>query len=98
MNVCLAKKMLLLPASGQNEYLTSLSRLYTRAKSYPAYILYECEVGIDTSKPSVSGGFGDCWQGLFLGKHRVAMKCSREGIPEDVATRVCVCHLESTWS
>lgn len=96
MDICLAKKMLVPPASEQNQYLTSLSRLYTRAKSYPAYILYECEIGINTSQPSASGGFGDCWQGLFLGEHRVAMKCSREGTPEDVATRVRICYLEST--
>lgn len=79
--------MLMLPASEQNQSLASLSRLYTLAKSYPAYILYECEVRIDADRPSGSGGFGDCWEGLFLGEHRVAMKCSHEGTPEDVATR-----------
>ncbi|KDQ12495.1 hypothetical protein BOTBODRAFT_94549, partial [Botryobasidium botryosum FD-172 SS1] len=42
---------------------------------------------VDTTA-AASGGFGDCWKGLFLGQHQIAMKCSRSHIAPEIAMRV----------
>ncbi|KDQ13650.1 hypothetical protein BOTBODRAFT_84575, partial [Botryobasidium botryosum FD-172 SS1] len=51
---------------------------------FPSYpLINEFEVKRVQSKPSSSGGFGDCWEGVFLGQQRVAMKCLRGHGDED---------------
>jgi len=35
--------------------------------------------------PFGGGGFGDCWAGIFLGRHKVVMKCSRSHIATKTA-------------
>ncbi|KDQ09708.1 hypothetical protein BOTBODRAFT_116772 [Botryobasidium botryosum FD-172 SS1] len=38
-------------------------------------------------KVKTDGGFADCWKGVFLGRHEVAMKVLRSNIPPDAAIR-----------
>ncbi|KDQ11736.1 hypothetical protein BOTBODRAFT_162563 [Botryobasidium botryosum FD-172 SS1] len=55
---------------------------------YPAgQPLHECEIRRIKSVPSAWGGFSDCWEGVFLERHKVAMKSLRHNITEDVAQR-----------
>ncbi|KDQ07611.1 hypothetical protein BOTBODRAFT_598442 [Botryobasidium botryosum FD-172 SS1] len=70
------------------ELIIELSHLYADSKYYPADpTLYEWELSIVDTSATASGGFGDCWKGLFLGQHPVAMKCSRSVAPK-IAMRV----------
>lgn len=60
-----------------------LSELYDRAQTYPPVTLAQCEVSLPkTMKPLTRGGCGECWRGVFLGHHSVAMKCLIETIPD----------------
>ncbi|KDQ11698.1 hypothetical protein BOTBODRAFT_449375 [Botryobasidium botryosum FD-172 SS1] len=59
------------------EALESLAEAYSATKRYPTDTLLECEVAKTQSQPSEEGGFGKCWEGLFLGRHKVALKCTR---------------------
>ncbi|KDQ18461.1 hypothetical protein BOTBODRAFT_72907, partial [Botryobasidium botryosum FD-172 SS1] len=38
--------------------------------------------------PTHFGGFADCWKGLFLGRHTIAMKTFRGSLTEEVGIRV----------
>ncbi|KDQ11701.1 hypothetical protein BOTBODRAFT_449467 [Botryobasidium botryosum FD-172 SS1] len=58
------------------EALGSLAQVYSATKCYPSDVLHECEVAKSKSQPSGVGGFGTCWEGLFLGCHKVALKCT----------------------
>lgn len=57
------------------ESLESLAQAYSATKCYPSDTLHECEVAKSKSQPSGVGGFGICWEGVFLGQHKVALKC-----------------------
>lgn len=81
--------MLSAPESDRQEYLGLLSRSYTLLGSYPAESLDKCEVALVEAQPTASGGYGECWKGLFLGNHKVAMKCSLSYIPDEEALKVC---------
>jgi len=65
-----------------------LSQLYSDSKTYPSDpALYEWEVYKVGTTAAASGGFGDCWKGLFLGHHPVAMKCSHPKLAHEIAVR-----------
>lgn len=81
--------MLSSPSSDRAEYIDLLSDLYAKINHYPSDPhLYETEVVKLERGAAAAGGFGDCFQGLFLGRHVVAMKCSREGVEDEAAFRV----------
>ncbi|KDQ10204.1 hypothetical protein BOTBODRAFT_164140 [Botryobasidium botryosum FD-172 SS1] len=68
-----------------------LSQSPTESPDFPSSAdptLYEWEVVKVRDIPAGSGGFGDCFEGMLLGRHRVAMKCCREHIPARVAMRI----------
>ncbi|KDQ07887.1 hypothetical protein BOTBODRAFT_38446 [Botryobasidium botryosum FD-172 SS1] len=63
----------------RNALIVQLSLLYHVLRCYPAdAALDECEVVLSKDRASKSGGFGDCWEGVFLGSHKVAMKSPRD--------------------
>ncbi|KDQ07341.1 hypothetical protein BOTBODRAFT_611091 [Botryobasidium botryosum FD-172 SS1] len=75
------------PLDKRDQLLEELSHLYSQTKLYPSDpALYEWEVIRTEDTPAGTGGFGDCFRGLFLGHHKVAMKRSRS-CPDHVAFR-----------
>ena len=74
-------------------YITLLSELYSTYHVYPTNPpISEHEVWTLNSAPSGQGGFASCWEGLFLGKHLVAMKTLHDYIilrDEVRAKKVC---------
>lgn len=59
-------------------YIEGLSKLYSISKDYPSDpALSEYEVIKLKESASGRGGFADCWEGLFLGQHKIAMKGPR---------------------
>ncbi|KDQ07873.1 hypothetical protein BOTBODRAFT_94459, partial [Botryobasidium botryosum FD-172 SS1] len=46
------------------------------------------EVVLLGDRPTQSGGFADCWQGLFLGRYKVAMKTPRGRFADEVKNRI----------
>ncbi|KDQ11699.1 hypothetical protein BOTBODRAFT_35132 [Botryobasidium botryosum FD-172 SS1] len=72
----LREKMVYHLPEDPTESLESLAQVYSAIKCYPSDILHECEVAKSKSQPSGEGGFGKCWEGLFLGRHKVALKCT----------------------
>ncbi|KDQ11601.1 hypothetical protein BOTBODRAFT_114301, partial [Botryobasidium botryosum FD-172 SS1] len=69
-------------------HIAVLSKLYSEYQEYPSQPhINELEVKKLRTKPSGSGGFGDCWEGMFLGHLKVAMKCTRGDIDENEARR-----------
>ncbi|KDQ11694.1 hypothetical protein BOTBODRAFT_35125 [Botryobasidium botryosum FD-172 SS1] len=79
------KNMIYLLPSDPKEHLASLSEYYGYLKTYPTEVLEECEIDLPNEPPSGSGGFGACWQGLFLGNHKVALKCSHPHVSNQTA-------------
>ncbi|KDQ19810.1 hypothetical protein BOTBODRAFT_378531 [Botryobasidium botryosum FD-172 SS1] len=76
------------PSSDATEPLELLSYLYSLTCYYPSTILDQREVAIvPNPHPSGKGGFGECWQGTFLGHYPVAMKCAHSSVPHETATR-----------
>ncbi|KDQ10200.1 hypothetical protein BOTBODRAFT_36475 [Botryobasidium botryosum FD-172 SS1] len=78
------------PLYNRDQLLDELSYLYDQTKIYPSDpTLYEWEVVKTDEIPIARGGFNNLFRGLFLGRHRVAMKCSRtdRDIPDHVASR-----------
>lgn len=73
---------------GRQTALNQLSELYSVCQYYPSQELDPCEVFKTNNYPWGEGGFGECWEGMFLGQHPVAMKCSRRSVPNETATRV----------
>jgi len=72
------KNMLSLQPSEHDHHIAVLYALYSAYVEFPSEpLINEFEVKKIQSKPSSSGGFGDCWEGVFLGQIRVAMKCLR---------------------
>ncbi|KDQ16246.1 hypothetical protein BOTBODRAFT_107433, partial [Botryobasidium botryosum FD-172 SS1] len=75
--------------SNHGDHIAVLSELYSRHSMFPPEPpITQYEAKKIHSKPSGSGGFGDCWEGKFLGQHLVAMKTPRGDIREDQAERV----------
>jgi len=65
-----------------------LSELYSASASYPSHPpLNGFEVVKTKAVPSGAGAFGECYEGLFLGRHKVAMKCCHISVPNHVETR-----------
>jgi len=67
--------MLSLGESERNHVIAPLDWLYSFTTLYsfdPP--LDQCEVKVSKSEPSARGGFAECWEGVFLGKYKVAMK------------------------
>lgn len=80
--------MITADSSQRGHYIESLSKLYSTSKLYPTNPpLTKHEV--IQSKDSISGrgGFSDCWEGLFLGRFKVAMKCPRVVPADDAVLR-----------
>jgi len=50
-------------------------------------VLFEYEVALLKAKASGFGGFADCWEGVFLGRYKVAMKAPRDRFAGEVGTR-----------
>lgn len=75
--------------SDREMHLSPLSELYSRLKFYPSETLDACEVLLTKAVASAVGGFGECWEGMFLGVHKVAMKCPRSYIPVETAEKAC---------
>ncbi|KDQ06680.1 hypothetical protein BOTBODRAFT_243939 [Botryobasidium botryosum FD-172 SS1] len=76
------------PLSDATKPLESLSDLYSLTGYYPSIVLDQREVTIvPNPHPIGEGGFGECWKGIFLGNHSVAMKCARSLVPEETAIR-----------
>jgi len=76
------------PLSNHDQLLDELSQLYTQTNFYPSDpMLYGWEVDKADNILVAAGGFGDCFKGLFLRRHWIAMKCSRSGVSEGVAMR-----------
>lgn len=69
----------------RDEGLRELSDLFLYVGFYPPETLDPCEVVRTKTTPSGSGGFSLCWEGLFLGRHKVAMKCSHSYISDEIA-------------
>ena len=74
--------------SDRETSIAILSVLYPLTQAYPAEMLDPCEVEITKRTPSGAGGFGTCFEGLFLGRHKVALKCSHSYVPDETAQRV----------
>lgn len=73
----------------RERYLNLLAEMCAVSQSYP-FELHACEVSKKVGGRSGGGGFSDCWEGLFLGQHTVAMKVlhHRAGVHSDVFQRV----------
>ncbi|KDQ09993.1 hypothetical protein BOTBODRAFT_36611 [Botryobasidium botryosum FD-172 SS1] len=70
------------------EVVDLLSQLYANSKYYPCEAtLHAWEVSRTGDTPFGCGGFGDCWKGLLLGRHKMVLKCSRSHIPNEIAMR-----------
>ncbi|KDQ07888.1 hypothetical protein BOTBODRAFT_591041 [Botryobasidium botryosum FD-172 SS1] len=83
----LRKEMLASTSTTRDVLIKRLSQLYDVLRYYPVdAALDECEVVLSKSRASKSGGFADCWEGVFLGSHKVAMKTPRDRFP-DAGTR-----------
>jgi len=83
----LRKVMLSSPPLDRQSHFAALSELYARSEFYPSDLLDVCEVVKTRAEPSGWGGFGKCWEGEFLGHHPVAMKCSHDWVPDNIAMR-----------
>jgi len=78
------------PQSNRESLLKRLSTLYLISGYYPSDELEPCEIIRMGEWPAASGGFGECWKGLFLGSP-VAMKHlhrDHNESPEDQLRRV----------
>lgn len=81
----------MLSSTSSTKYIELLSDLYTKINYYPSDPqLYEAEVIKLGDAAAAAEGSGQCFQGLFLGRHVVAMKCSRDSIEDEATFRVCV--------
>jgi len=81
--------MLLLQPSEQGDHIAVMYELYDRFKSFPAEPpINQFEAKKIYAEPSGVGGFGECWEGMFLGRYRIAMKRPRPNIRENQAIRV----------
>lgn len=82
--------MLAQPAdpSKHQQYIDLLAELYDISKFYSDDI-YEDEVTKPNRDASRFGGFSDCWEGFFLGRHKVALKAPQAHLPVEVIERVC---------
>lgn len=69
------------------EYIDVLSELFTFTSYYPSNPdLFESEAIKLTKPPHGTGRLANCFQGLFLRHHVVAMKCSHDyGADVDVS-------------
>jgi len=85
----LRKKLFLLSTAPQDRYAELLYQLYSIYTLYPFDpMLHEHEITRTMKQtPSGSGGFADCWEGIFLGKLKVAMKTPRSGLADQVSMR-----------
>ncbi|KDQ10452.1 hypothetical protein BOTBODRAFT_36149 [Botryobasidium botryosum FD-172 SS1] len=69
-------------------FLAFLSKFYNATKIYPSdATLDEYEIDLMEDERPRQGGFSDCYEGVFLGHHRVAMKALRSFLKDDVAER-----------
>ncbi|KDQ07854.1 hypothetical protein BOTBODRAFT_590033 [Botryobasidium botryosum FD-172 SS1] len=86
----LRKEMFKQPSSKRKEFIVQLSKLYSILGYYPSDpALDACEIEDPKGRASIFGGFADCWQSLFLGRHPVAMKAlRREPTHEDAVRRL----------
>lgn len=81
--------MLALEPPERDEWIAMLAKFYSAYKIYPNEpALQPCEVERSKDEPTGTGGFADCWEGMFLGRHKIAMKCPHAYIQEGVAARV----------
>ncbi|KDQ11463.1 hypothetical protein BOTBODRAFT_456001 [Botryobasidium botryosum FD-172 SS1] len=65
-----------------------LSSIYSAHKRYPVgSVLHGCEIAPMKPEKSGEGGFSDCWEGVFLGRHKVAMKTLRAHLADEAAER-----------
>ncbi|KDQ09707.1 hypothetical protein BOTBODRAFT_520527 [Botryobasidium botryosum FD-172 SS1] len=73
----------------RDQCFSLLSALYVARGSY--YFaeppISESEIEMSERHVSAYGGFSDCWKGIFLGRHEVAMKALRSHLSVDVAAR-----------
>jgi len=83
----LRQDMLMSQPPNRDDLISQLSRLYTLHGYYHSEKLDPCEVALTKSQPSGLGGHGACWEGLFLNRHKVALKCSHYYIPSETAAR-----------
>ncbi|KDQ15054.1 hypothetical protein BOTBODRAFT_109220 [Botryobasidium botryosum FD-172 SS1] len=73
----------------RNDCIAALAMLYAAYGFYPDDpILQEYEVVKTSSAPISRSGFGLCWKGLFLGKHKVAVKGLRSHQNEERTTKL----------
>lgn len=64
-----------------NLYLTILSKLYTKYQRFPINPpISGLEISRLGAKSFSSGGFADCWKGVFLGQFDVVMKCPNKSM------------------
>ncbi|KDQ19478.1 hypothetical protein BOTBODRAFT_126335 [Botryobasidium botryosum FD-172 SS1] len=64
--------------------LAFLSSFYSLLESYPPDLpLHECEISLVKEEKCGEGGFSDCFEGVFLGRHKVAMKVLRAYLDEE---------------
>ncbi|KDQ07852.1 hypothetical protein BOTBODRAFT_38414 [Botryobasidium botryosum FD-172 SS1] len=84
----LREEMLAQPPLARDIFTMQLSQLYSALNYYPSDpALHECEVTVTKIRASNFGGFADCWEGLFLGRHKVAMKAPRGRFAEEIKSR-----------
>ncbi|KDQ09403.1 hypothetical protein BOTBODRAFT_137720 [Botryobasidium botryosum FD-172 SS1] len=69
-------------------YVAFLSTFYPLLKSHPSDTpLHECEISLIKTEKCNEGGFSDCFEGIFLGCQKVAMKALRAHLKEEVMER-----------
>ncbi|KDQ14167.1 hypothetical protein BOTBODRAFT_32952 [Botryobasidium botryosum FD-172 SS1] len=85
----LREQYLALPLSpGATELLELLSHLYSLTGHYPSIVLDRHEISLaPRGAPAGEGGFGECWEGIFLGNRYVAMKCTHGFVLPETAMR-----------
>jgi len=84
----LRESMIASPPIDRDKYLPLLSELYESFRTYPwEPTIHDCEVERKGISPVGMGGFGECWQGVFLGRQKVAMKCSFSYVSDNDARR-----------
>ncbi|KDQ09490.1 hypothetical protein BOTBODRAFT_137788 [Botryobasidium botryosum FD-172 SS1] len=82
-------RKILVEAPTRNACVAFLSTFYPLIGAYPTsdIPLHECEVKLMKTETSGQGGFSDCFEGIFLGCHKVAMKALRAYLKEEVTER-----------